>query len=263
MFKPLRVRHLVGIGFLCASCSAFAADEFSAVAGIVRFTGTIPTRTFADNDGRHRPLFEVSRRNSGLPQAVVFLQAAVSAPSSTELPLPARISQVDGEFVPRVVAVRAGQVVSISNEEPANHNVRSVTTTVENLFNVMTPAEGKYEHAIKREREGRPIQLLCDIHPWMVGWIYVFEHDLFTVTDEDGGFRIPNVPAGVYRVVVQQPDGGLIAEGDLSVKATNEVQIAIDFTESHLARKSHGKIVVESSATETPKREESAGAPKQ
>ena len=40
----------------------------------------------------------------------------------------------------------------------------------------------------------------------MRGWIYVFDHPYYTVTDRRGRFRMNNIPAGEYVVLFRQPD---------------------------------------------------------
>jgi hypothetical protein len=44
------------------------------------------------------------------------------------------------------------------------------------------------------------LQIKCDVHSWMIGYVGVVRHGYFAVTDADGGFRIPGVPAGKYTV---------------------------------------------------------------
>ena len=71
--------------------------------------------------------------------------------------------------------------------------------------------------------------MFCDIHSHMSGYILVFSHRYFAVTDDEGRYAIPSVPPGHLharglergrrtpipkRVTV--PDGG-IAEADFLV----------------------------------------------
>jgi hypothetical protein len=45
------------------------------------------------------------------------------------------------------------------------------------------------------------VRVFCDIHSHMSAFILVFSHRYFAVTDEDGRYRIDNVPPGTYSVV--------------------------------------------------------------
>jgi hypothetical protein len=69
--------------------------------------------------------------------------------------------------------------------------------------------------------------LTCDIHPWMVAWIYAFEHPHFAVTDGAGRFRITGVAAGLPRLAVRQPAGGLARDLRVRVEggATTRVEV--------------------------------------
>ena len=46
------------------------------------------------------------------------------------------------------------------------------------------------------------VPVFCDIHSHMSAYILVFNHPFFAVTDDDGRYTIPNVPAGAYTLVV-------------------------------------------------------------
>lgn len=45
--------------------------------------------------------------------------------------------------------------------------------------------------------ESGPIQIQCDIHPWMSAKIWAFDHPYAARTDDDGKFEIKNVPTGI------------------------------------------------------------------
>ena len=55
--------------------------------------------------------------------------------------------------------------------------------------------------------EGPPIQYKCTIHGWMTGYVRIFDHPYYAVTDADGKFEIKNAPAGKYRIVYWHENG--------------------------------------------------------
>jgi plastocyanin len=220
----------------------------SSIAGVVRYEGEVPLRKSADNEGKHRPVLTVDRTHRGLADTMVYLRpiGAVEKLPGAEVPdcVAVVIQQEDYEFVPRVVGVRAGQMVVVGNRDYANHNVRTTALNTKNTFNVITPAEGMHEHVIQAEPSDRPIRLSCDIHPWMSGWIYVFDHDRFAFTGEDGRFQIENVPAGAYLLLVTQPDGKLHAETEIDFADGASVTASVTFGSEHLGRGEPGTIHV-------------------
>jgi hypothetical protein len=57
-----------------------------------------------------------------------------------------------------------------------------------------------------------PVRFKCDLHPWNYAYLGVFAHPYFAVTDEQGQFTIPGVPAGQYSVEIFHPKGGISAK---------------------------------------------------
>jgi len=80
--------------------------------------------------------------------------------------------------------------------------------------------------------------LVCDIHPWMKGYIMVFDHPFFAITKEDGSFEIQGVPAGKQNLVVWQnavgfatPNkGGLMPVTVKAGEATDIGEVKLDPT---------------------------------
>ena len=211
------------------------------IEGTVRYLGPVPKADLPDNAGLRRDILQVEEENFGLRSAVVYLVKAhlegVSPPSEISdsgLGDVTVVDQRDLAFVPHLLAVRSAQRVAFSNSDPENHNVRAQAEDPRNRFNILTGPGLDYERQFQAEPDGGPIRLSCDIHAWMSAWVYVFDHPLFDVTDDRGGFRIAHVPAGSYRVVVRQPDGRLRAEGAISVVPGTRLRIDIEFSRPHL-----------------------------
>jgi hypothetical protein len=61
----------------------------------------------------------------------------------------------------------------------------------------------------------------------MQGWIYVFDHPCFAVTDKRGVFRIKGAAPGAYRVIFQQPDIRYATERNVTVRRSETAELAI------------------------------------
>src|SRR5262249_1984395 len=87
--------------------------------------------------------------------------------------------------------------------------------------------------------ENVPIGYKCTIHPWMNGWVRIFDHPYYAVTDDGGRFGIKNGPAGKWGLVVWHEKVGFLGgakgrlgtEIDIKGPATELKPIEFDVTE--------------------------------
>ena len=130
--------------------------------------------------------------------AVVWL---TRASGDTPRPAPARgkvISQRGKTFVPRVLAVPVGTRVDFRNDDPIFHNIFSLSKP--NEFDTGLYKQGAtYTQAFKHPGA---VQLLCNIHASMLGFIYVVESPYYAQADAAGAFAIKGVPPGDYQIHV-------------------------------------------------------------
>lgn len=226
---------------LCApAMSACAALAFAigqspaagAIEGRVTFEGTPPAPTFVVEGGRTQHVLYVDK-TGGLQYAVVFLDVPGTTPDHAG---PATLNQRDFIFEPQVLAVRAGQPVRFTSEDPAAHNVRSSDTGGPNAFSLNTAAGSPppMPHRFAATPPDRPIVLSCDIHPWMIAWVYAFERHPFTVTDAQGRFRFERIPTGTNRVHIRQPAGRLSRDVTVEVRPGTASQVEVRFTSTDL-----------------------------
>jgi hypothetical protein len=111
------------------------------------------------------------------------------------------VDQIDKEFVPYVKAVRAGSYVQFPNKDNIRHHVYS-----------FSPPK-RFELPLYRGTPAQPvlfdkpgiIKLGCNIHDWMVGYIYVTETPYFGKTAGEGLVELDGLPPGRYRVRVWHP----------------------------------------------------------
>jgi hypothetical protein len=119
------------------------------------------------------------------------------------------IDQKNCVFLPHVVLLHQDQLLEFKSSDPTGHNIHLTSFNVN--FNQMLAPGGSMEKKVDADR--RPIRLTCDIHPWMAGWIGVYDHPFFAVTGEDGSFEIAGVPAGDQKLVVWQETVGYASNG--------------------------------------------------
>lgn len=120
------------------------------------------------------------------------------------------IDQKNCEFLPYCTPIHQDQKLIFKSSDPVAHNVRYQGFT-NPAQNIQLQPNGQLEANLVAER--RPMPLKCDIHPWMSGWIMVFDHPYFAVTDEQGNFEIRGVPEGEQNLVIWQERVGYVTPG--------------------------------------------------
>ena len=162
---------------------------------------------------------------SGRLRSVVYLESALRGAFEQSQPSHAVLDQRDERFVPHVLAIMTGTTVDFPNSDRIYHNVFSLSKTAR--FDLGRYAVG-HSKSVRFDQPGI-VRVFCDIHSHMNAFILVFSHPFFAVTDDDGRYRIENVPPGAYGVIawnegvlseprlVTIPDGGT-AELDFTLR---------------------------------------------
>ena len=158
-----------------------------------------------------------------IDEIVVYLEE-VPPPHTLQPPSSPRLTQRGMEFVPSVLVVVAGQEVGFPNEDPYYHNVFSYSPA--KRFDLGRYAKGKSKSLIFED--AGVVQVFCDIHSDMKGTILVLQNPYFARPDrESGGFRIPSIPAGRYRLVVWHPDLEPVSE-EIEVRPSAATKIEVE-----------------------------------
>jgi len=156
---------------------------------------TVTKETEVCTIGGKPPLQEtlvVDSATKGIKNVVIFLRDASrvhesAAPKKDKI----EFDQKHCVFLTHVAAVTVGETVDIKNSDPIGHNTNIVGTG----FNPTVPANGSVPYPVQKETSV-PYEVKCGIHPWMTAYLLPRKNGYFAVTDAQGNFEIPNVPAG-------------------------------------------------------------------
>jgi plastocyanin len=153
--------------------------------------------------GRAAELLVLVKDHHGkaVPDAVVLATPLDPKSAQHSKPQMVAVDQVDKQFVPYVKAVFVGSKVRFPNSDNIRHQVYS-----------FSPAK-KFELPLYAGTSAPPVVfdkpgvvvLGCNIHDWMVGYIYVSETPYFTKTEAAGTAAIEDMPPGEYTVRVWHP----------------------------------------------------------
>ena len=130
-------------------------------------------------------------------RSVVYLDSAPRGAFEQTTPGHAVMDQRDETFVPHVLAITTGTTVDFRNNDRIFHNVFSLSRV--KPFDLGRYAAGRSK-PVRFDAPGI-VRVFCEIHSHMNAFILVFSHPFFAVTDDDGNYRIDNVPPGTYGVI--------------------------------------------------------------
>lgn len=148
---------------------------------------------------------------------------AAPLPPEGERPV-ARMLQKDKQFEPRVLVVRKGTRVEFPNSDPIFHNVFSVTAG--QTFDLGSYPRGE-SRAVTMSRAGQ-VNVFCNIHPQMIGYILIVPGPHHVRAARDGSFRIDGVPAGRRRITAWAPEARRVTrEVEVPPGGTATVDIAL------------------------------------
>jgi plastocyanin len=182
-----------------------------------------PSRVRDPYAGRAAALPDPRVPARGLPQDAVVYIASLPDSVNQGLPFPStgrQLAQQQQSFQPRVIALPAGGSVDFPNLDPIFHSVFSVSPT--KRFDLGRYGRGRS----KRVRFDKPglVNVYCDIHSNMEGFVLVTPNRAVARPDETGRYALPDLPPGRYVVKAWHPDMAPI-ERDVVVPASGDVEV--------------------------------------
>lgn len=224
---------------VCCALFAVAAFSSSAHAGAVHGTLRVPpgaqtvSPMMQPYAGQAASLPDPTPIVHGLvTDAVIWIEGIPAAAESSMATPKVRpqMAQKGQNFVPRVVAVTAGYAVDFPNFDPIFHNAFSVSPI--KRFDL-----GKYPRGQSRKvifNKAGVVQVFCDIHANMAGYVRVVPSRALVMPDGYGEFAIEGVPPGTYTLKVWHPDFPQM-ERKIEVPASGDLELQLDFGNARAA----------------------------
>ncbi len=218
----------VAVFFLSSSWAyeGGAVKDGGTISGTVKFKGTAPApkkleitkdKEVCAKSAKTDPSLIVSDGN--LVNAVVYI-TDIKKGKKVEMQK-VTMDQNGCEYQPHVLAFVAGSTVEILNPDGILHNVHSYSKA-NSPFNLAQP-KFKKKMDVKIEKP-EAVNVKCDVHGWMDGWLFAAPNPYFGVTDKSGGFKLTDVPAGTYTVEVWHETLGKSTQ-KVTVKAKEEAKV--------------------------------------
>jgi len=130
----------------------------------------------------------------------------------------ADMDQRNQEFAPHVLAVRTGTEIKFPNSDNIRHQVYSFSTP--KRFELRLYG-GTPSAPVLFDKPG-VVVLGCNVHDWMLGYVYVTDDGWFGVSNAQGSLTLDQLPPGHYSATLWHPqlaDMQPIAAGDIDVPA--------------------------------------------
>jgi hypothetical protein len=211
--------------------TALKADGWATIKGRVTFAGTLPAQTkipippdhkdkdYCANGDLTDPSLIVGA-DKGVENVVVWIRPPkdkfFDIPADQQKPaqMQVKVDQPFCAFTPHVTVLfpsffdgkeqkKTGQTFEVANSATITHNTNwtpgdsrinqggnQIINSKQDLPVTLNAAQSK-----KAGQEDL-VSLKCNIHTWMTGYVWAFDHPYAAVTKADGTYEIKNVPAG-------------------------------------------------------------------
>jgi plastocyanin len=209
-----------------AAYQAGDVKDGGSISGTVKFKGTAPAPKKLDVNKDKEVCGKTPKtdqslmvNNGNLANAVVTIKDIQKGKKIDTKKV--TLDQKGCEYSPHVLAFPAGSSVEILNPDGILHNVHSYSK-VNSPFNQAQP-KFKKSLDVKIDKP-EAIEVKCDVHGWMQGWLVATENPYFAVTDNSGAFKLTDVPPGNYTVEVWHEKLGKNTQ-KVTVKAKEEAKV--------------------------------------
>ena len=233
MKEPFRFLALLGITILPAisvaqaSYQVVAVEDGGTITGNVKWQGPVPHLIPAEinkdpqvcdpSGQKHRDLERLLLGPSGgVANTVVFLRN-ITRGKAMDLPEARRIlNQKNCRYEPHILLVPLDATLTVKSSDPLLHTVHMSGSADYNL-----PFTSQGQEITRPMTRDGVVSLRCNAgHVWMNGEMIVAKHPYYAVTDQDGNFRMTDVPPGTYEIVAWHEGWRVVGESALYDIAT-------------------------------------------
>jgi plastocyanin len=195
------MKILLSAAILILACDVVPAGT---IVGNVRAQGkTIPdSGSAADGAYASRKYkFVETVDYSAMNDFVVYVEGSFGTnapqPTNTAQVSTLKVAQKGAMFSPHVLPVMVGTTVEWPNYDDIYHDVFSVSDAAQ--FDLGLYKGNPPDKRVTFDKPGR-VDVFCSIHKDMNCVVLVLENPYFASTDENGNYKIPDVPPGRYKL---------------------------------------------------------------
>ena len=138
---------------------------------------------------------------SSLPVTDAYVEMVAESGEGRAVATTGSIDQVDKEVVPLFSAISVGSTVHFPNSDNIKHQIYSFSKT--KSFEL--PLFAKNDTQKVQFTDPGVVHMGCNIHDWMLSYLYVYESQWFAQTDAAGVVSFVALPEGNYTLRVWSP----------------------------------------------------------
>jgi hypothetical protein len=208
--------------------ASVTADDWGTVTGQVIVTGNVPAAELLHKQGAdikdkevcavadtYKDDIVINASNKGLANVFVYLS---KAPKTIHPDL-------------KTADPATGQTVEVISGDAVAHNTHTypLKNAGTNVLIAPTTAKGSGQKIAIKAAEILPFKVACDFHPWMTAYWLAVDHPYAAITDADGKFTVPNLPAGDHEFRIWHEKVGYInRKYTVKVKAGDNPQKPVE-----------------------------------
>jgi len=211
-FSQIFVAALLVSGVSFLSPVDVSADDWGSVTGQFVFDGDVPEPVVQRSKGdpavkdpavcaaetHYNKDLVINPENKGIQNVFMYMRRAKSVHPDLKASKEKTIvfDQKGCTFYPHSLIVRTDQKVLVKSDDAVAHNTHTFPIKNQAVNFILAPNDREGKEVANVIPEILPMQVKCDIHPWMTAYWFVVDHPYAVVSDKDGKFSIKNLPAG-------------------------------------------------------------------
>ncbi len=220
-----------------------AASSGTAITGHVRFVGEAPPpRKLTVNKDEaicghtDRFFYEVRTNAEGmLRDVVVYLDSREISTADWKAPAGGYVLNQKGCVFDPYISVfpkDPNARLRIVNDDPTLHNIHAYEVlgrAKRGLFNISQPqGTAPVERPLTVSKRSNVIELKCDAHDFMIGWVFMADNPYCMLVGEDGKYSLSDLPPGEHTIKAWHPFLGTVRQ-TVEVKEGQELTLDLEF----------------------------------
>ena len=178
--------------------------------------------------------------NQPIADAVVEVLLPESLRAPYAAPAGLVIDQLDKEFVPTVSIIVAGSRISFPNSDDILHHVYSFSSI--NTFNIPLYGSSDDDDYVEQFTQPGIVEIGCNIHDWMLAYIYIAESSMVATTNAEGVATIEGLPPGdfeleIWHARLAAPDNMLNRQISILADELTEINLSLELRRDRRLRR--------------------------